>query len=50
MSHVGLQRAAQRLGARARLGEAQRDRVVQLEELLDALLLGDVAADAAVAA
>ena len=29
--------------------QPQRDRVVQLEQLLDALLLGDVAADAAIA-
>ena len=44
-----LQRAAQSLGRARRLGEAQRNRVVELEQLLDALLLGDVAADAAIA-
>ena len=45
-----LERAAERLGRGAvRLRQAQRDRVVQLEQLLDALLLGDVAADAAIA-
>src|SRR6185436_3235482 len=44
-----LQRATEAIGRARRLGQAQRHRVVELEELLDALLLGDVAADAAIA-